>query len=69
MWLRAPRPGERFTNRRARSGLSDHCGDVQALRSAVLAVPIYKKAASIRMAYNGLTHTMGSSAYALAASL
>jgi hypothetical protein len=43
--------------------------EVQAMRAAILAVPIYKSAAKVTMAYNGLNHKMRSGEYALAASL
>jgi hypothetical protein len=43
--------------------------EVQALRAAVLAVPIYKKAAGKRMTYGGFNHTLRSGEYALAAAL
>ncbi len=43
--------------------------EVHALRDALLAVPIYKKAGSKRMTYGGLTHKMRSGEYGLAAAI
>jgi hypothetical protein len=43
--------------------------EIQALRTAILAHPLYAKAATTRMTYNGLNHKMRSGTFGLAAAL